>query len=69
MEELNKRLDAQSVILSKILDQVYKLDRVENMVEHIYLDMTNKASWIEFKQLQHKVADLEVEIEKLKKAS
>jgi hypothetical protein len=38
------------------------------MVEHIYLDMTNKASWIEFKQLQHKVAELEAEIIKLKKA-
>ena len=69
MEEIIKRLDAQGVILSKILDQTYKIDRVEQMVEHIYLDMTNKASWIEFKQLQHKVADLEAEIEKLKKAS
>lgn len=69
MEEIAKRLDAQGVILGKILDQVYKIDRVEQMVEHIYLDMTNKASWIEFKQLQHKVADLEAEIEKLKKAS
>ena len=39
------------------------------MVEHIYLDMTNKASWIEFKQLQRKVADLEAEIEKLKGAA
>ena len=37
------------------------------MVEHIYLDMTNKASWVEFKQLQHKVAQLEAEIENLKK--
>lgn len=69
MEDIIKRLDAQGVILSKILDQTYKIDRVEQMVEHIYLDMTNKASWIEFKQLQHKVADLEAEIEKLKKAS
>lgn len=69
MEDIEKRLDAQGVILGKILDQVYKIDRVEQMVEHIYLDMTNKASWIEFKQLQHKVADLEAEIAKLKKAS
>ncbi len=69
MEDIIKRLDAQGVILGKILDQTYKIDRVEQMVEHIYLDMTNKASWIEFKQLQHKVADLEAEIEKLKKAS
>jgi hypothetical protein len=69
MDDIIKRLDAQGVILSKILDQTYKIDRVEQMVEHIYLDMTNKASWIEFKQLQHKVADLEAEIEKLKKAS
>lgn len=69
MEDIIKRLDAQGVFLGKILDQTYKIDRVEQMVEHIYLDMTNKASWIEFKQLQHKVADLEAEIEKLKKAS
>ena len=69
MEDIIKRLDAQGVILGKILDQTYKIDRVEQMVEHIYLDMTNKASWIEFKQLPHKVADLEAEIEKLKKAS
>ena len=69
MEDIIKRLDAQGIILSKILDQTYKIDRVEQMVEHIYLDMTNKASWIEFKQLQHKVANLEAEIEKLKKAS
>ncbi len=69
MEDIIKRWDAQGVILGKMLDQTYKIDRVEQMVEHIYLDMTNKASWIEFKQLQHKVADLEAEIEKLKKAS
>ena len=67
MEEIKKRLDAQSVILNKILDQVYKIDRVEQMVEHVYLDMTNKATWIEFKQLQRQVAELEAEIEKLKK--
>lgn len=35
MEDINKRLDAQGVILNKILDQVYKIDRVEQMVEHI----------------------------------
>jgi len=69
MEEITKRLDAQGVILNKILDHMYKIDRVEQMTEHIYLDMTNKASWVEFKQLQRKVADLEEEIEKLKKAS
>jgi len=67
MDEITKRLDAQGVILSKILDQTYKIDRVEQMVEHIYLDMTNKASWIEFKQLQNKVAQLEADIAMLKK--
>ena len=67
MEEIKKRLDAQSVILNKILDQVYKIDRVGQVVGHVYLDMTNKAKWIEFKQLQGQVAELEAGIEKLKK--
>jgi hypothetical protein len=40
---------------------------VEQMVEHIYLDMTNKASWAEFKQLQRKVAELEDQIQQLRK--
>lgn len=69
MDEVLRRLDAHSVILNKILDHMYKIDRVEQMTEHIYLDMTNKASWAEFKQLQRKVAELEDEIQQLKKAS
>ena len=54
MEEIKKRLDAQSVILNKILDQVYKIDRVEQMVEHVYLDMTNKSTGLNSNSFKEK---------------